>query len=73
MQIDNSSLDLVKASAPIIFVTHGWVSDSNRTWVWDLTDAYLEKGDYNVITVDWSGPAGNLYPSTVDDVRYIGS
>lgn len=72
VQIDDSNLDLVDTSLPVIFITHGWVDDSNDSWVDELTDAYLEKGDVNVITVDWSGPAGEFYPETVGDVKYIG-
>lgn len=72
VQIDYDTLDLIDTSLPIIFITHGWVADSNDSWVPELADAYLDSGDYNVITVDWSGPAGDFYPSTVEDVKYIG-
>lgn len=72
VQIDQETLDYVDSSLPIVFLIHGWVADSNDSWVSDLTDVYLNQGNYNVITVDWSGPAGDFYPSTVQDVKYIG-
>lgn len=71
IQIDDSSLDLVDTSLPIIFIIHGWVAGSNDSWVSELSDAYLKKENCNVINVDWSGPAGNFYPSTVEEVKYI--
>lgn len=67
------NLDYVDLSLPIAFIIHGWEDDSNDTWVEDLTDFYVKKGEYNVITVDWAEPADNpFYLASVEDVRAVG-
>lgn len=69
---NDSSLESVDVSLPIAFIIHGWEDDSNDTWVEDLTDLYVEKGEYNVITVDWAEPADSFYIVSVEDVRAVG-
>lgn len=72
-KIDNENLDKVDTSQPALFLIHGWKGDSNSSWMEELTDILLRKGSVNVVTVDWSGPAGDLYPISVDEVKYIGN
>lgn len=57
VQLTNETLSLVNSSKPTRFLIHGWIAARNTTWFIDATDAYLIKGDYNVIQVDWSEPA----------------
>lgn len=56
-------------SLPINYVLRGC---GNESWVDELTDAYLEKGDYNVIVVDYSGPDGDYNPTKVKEIKKIG-
>lgn len=72
VQLNNNNLDLIDVSLPINFLVHGWSGDSNDSWIYELVDLYLENGDVNVITVDWSGPAGDFYPTSVKEVKEIG-
>lgn len=37
-----------------------------------MTDAFLTQADYNVIQVDWSGPAKSLYPLAARYTRSVG-
>ncbi|XP_071569312.1 pancreatic triacylglycerol lipase [Temnothorax nylanderi] len=47
---------------PTRIVTHGWRGDINpRSACALIRNAYLNVGDYNVILVDWSKAAGNLW------------
>lgn len=41
----------------IKFIVHGWMESANRTYYRGFIDAYLKRGNYNVIGVDWAGPA----------------
>lgn len=63
---------MVDVSLPTVVIIHGWVATSNISWMVDLTDAYLNTSDYNVITVDWS-PIANLdYISAVAEAKNVG-
>ncbi|KAM0728159.1 Lipase member H-B [Formica fusca] len=47
---------------PTCIVTHGWRGDAKPGSACTLIrDAYLSIGDYNIILVDWSKAAGNLW------------
>lgn len=72
VQIFPDSIDSVDVSTPIAFIIHGWEDDSNDTWVEDLTSLYVSKGEYNVITVDWTEPADLFYLVSVIDVKTVG-
>lgn len=71
-ELYDNNLDEVDVSIPTVFITHGWVDTSNDSWVERLTDAYLDKGDYNVITVNWSPIANLSYLVSVADVKLVG-
>ncbi|CAH2068945.1 unnamed protein product, partial [Iphiclides podalirius] len=57
-----------------VMIVHGFMSFSNASWVIDMTRAFLNWGDVNVITVDWSG-GGNTwkYWRAVANTRRVGS
>ncbi|XP_076637268.1 phospholipase A1 VesT1.02-like [Colletes latitarsis] len=38
---------------PTKFVTHGWIQSCKNDACTEVRDAFLQNGDYNVITVDW--------------------
>lgn len=44
----------VDASKDFRFIIHGWIASHNESWVKEITEAYLNAGDFNVIHVDWS-------------------
>ncbi|XP_048506960.1 phospholipase A1 VesT1.02-like [Athalia rosae] len=53
---------------PTRFITHGWRSSQFSDICVVIRDAYLSKGDYNVIVVDWSSIAGSFYISAAPSV-----
>lgn len=59
-------------SKPTIIVTHGYTDNSNLTWIQNITQTYLQKGDYNVITVDWHVPAFLDYATSARNTRPVG-
>lgn len=66
------NLDDVDVSLPFVFIIHGWTSAANDTFVLELADAFLSKGDYNVIAVDWSTHADRLYTESAEYTRDVG-
>jgi len=61
-------------NANYVFLIHGWTSKRENGWYDDLKDAYLSRRDdrYNVIQVDWSGPANELYAVSSINTRDVG-
>ncbi|XP_067625497.1 phospholipase A1-like isoform X2 [Eurosta solidaginis] len=42
------------SNKPTVFIIHGWQSDSSSDMMYDIRDAYLSRGNFNIFTVDWS-------------------
>lgn len=72
VQLTNENLDLVNSSKPIRFLIHGWLAARNTTWYIEATDAYLNKGDYNIIQVDWADPASHEYDFSANCTKPVG-
>lgn len=54
-------------------ITHGWISSDKTEWLQNIRDNYLQRHDYNIITVDWSEIAANpsyVWPAL--STRYVG-
>ncbi|XP_036329916.1 phospholipase A1-like [Rhagoletis pomonella] len=45
---------------PTRIIIHGWISQSRGSFNRDVKNAYLKRGDFNVIVVDWSASATNV-------------
>lgn len=71
-ELYEDNLYIVDISLPTVVIIHGWETTSNNTWVVGLTRTYLLTGDYNIITVDWSPVANQLYPISVLGAREVG-
>ncbi|XP_043464783.1 phospholipase A1-like [Leptopilina heterotoma] len=57
LKVDNEdvlSKSRFDKNRPTVFITHGFMASANGTSVTLVRDAYLNKQDYNVITVNWS-------------------
>ncbi|XP_037825706.1 phospholipase A1 2-like [Lucilia sericata] len=50
----------LNASVPTRIIIHGWMSQSRGSFNRDIKNAYLQKGDFNVIIADWSSHAANI-------------
>lgn len=77
---DSSELKLNKSHFNIerprtIIVCHGWTETGNGydNWMIDLKDALLDKGDFNVILVDWSRGANQEYGQSAGNTRLVGA
>lgn len=71
-ELFDDNLNEIDITLPIVLIIHGWVDNSNDSWVERLTEAYLIQGDSNVITVDWSPIANLSYFVSVADVKLVG-
>lgn len=62
------------ASRRTVFITHGFTDTANTGWSVTMKDAFLLKGDMNVILVDWSkGTKGVNYMKSAANTRVVGA
>ncbi|XP_015587902.1 pancreatic triacylglycerol lipase [Cephus cinctus] len=59
------------ASRPTRIVTHGWKSSKDSDACTVIVDAFLKKDEYNVIVVDWSNTASQLYLVAANSVERV--
>ncbi|XP_017470528.1 PREDICTED: phospholipase A1-like [Rhagoletis zephyria] len=60
-------------SYPTKFIIHGWQSSSDSDLNPQIRDAFLSKGKYNIISVDWSDKSHSLnYASSKSHVPEVG-
>ncbi|XP_031784889.1 lipase member H-A-like isoform X1 [Nasonia vitripennis] len=57
---------------PTVFYLHGYTGSARSRDVLAVVSGYLERGDHNVIAVDWSPIAGKNYPSVVSSAKSVG-
>ncbi|CAH0380980.1 unnamed protein product [Bemisia tabaci] len=56
------------------FMTHGFASNCNTTWIQHLKDNYLKQRDANVFLVDWNKGANLLnYLQVASNTRVVGA
>ncbi|CRK98905.1 CLUMA_CG011978, isoform A [Clunio marinus] len=48
------------SGAPVRFVIHGWNNDHTSAVNTQITSAYLQNGEFNVIVVDWGAGANTI-------------
>jgi pancreatic triacylglycerol lipase len=46
---------------PTVMYVFGWTRDPGDTTTLSITDAYLRRGDYNVLVLDWSDYTVGFY------------
>ncbi|RZC38183.1 Lipase and/or Abhydrolase 6 domain containing protein, partial [Asbolus verrucosus] len=51
----------INAGNPTKMIIHGWINSAEEPWVKKMASLYHQKGDYNVIAVDWSHDANKAY------------
>ncbi|XP_072742663.1 phospholipase A1-like [Anoplolepis gracilipes] len=76
----SESCDNVNTSKPIVFIVHGFISDANSTYTYELAKQMV-KNNYTVFSLDWSNAACKNgipvlklleYPVAVKNTREIG-
>ncbi|XP_049789155.1 lipase member H-like [Schistocerca nitens] len=69
---DASTLGYFSNSRQTRFAIHGWLSNEDHLVA--LRNGWIQGGDYNIIMVDWRGPASNvLYKPAADAVPEVGA
>ncbi|KRT80490.1 hydrolase, partial [Oryctes borbonicus] len=69
---DNILDDTINRTIPTKFVIHGWFENETVEWLNITKDQYLQKGDYNVILVDWSRPASQELSVSAANTKPVG-
>lgn len=64
--------EIQPSSNNIVFITHGWVATGNESTMVDLAQAFVNKGNYTAVTVDWSLLAYELYTVSAGSVPGVG-
>lgn len=72
LQITLENICEINSSKDFRFIIHGWIASHNESWVAELTEAYLEAGDYNVIHVDWSPLSAQTADIAVANANDVG-
>lgn len=60
-------------SYPVIMIVHGWTDAGNASWIQNLTNAYFEHGDYNIISVNWQKPGDKNYAVSAKNTKEVGA
>ncbi|XP_052738838.1 pancreatic lipase-related protein 2 [Bicyclus anynana] len=60
------------ANAPTVVSVHGWWGNADTSNNVVIRNAFLEKGDYNVIVMDWSQLAAQDYVTAVAGIPAVG-
>ncbi|XP_058130740.1 lipase member H-like [Anopheles ziemanni] len=58
------------AAHPTRFTIHGWSNDGSHFMNADIRDAFLQQGDFNIITVDWG--VGAIDPNYIAARNLVG-
>lgn len=62
----------VNTEMPTKIIIHGWLDNISRVWPNKLTNAYLNKGDYQIILLDWNDYAFTTYSDAANNAKQIG-
>lgn len=49
----------------IVLYLHGYIETTSSPTVLKIVDAYIKRGTYNILILDWSTLADGLYPTAV--------
>ncbi|XP_015108334.1 pancreatic triacylglycerol lipase isoform X2 [Diachasma alloeum] len=63
-------MDINKNTAVFI---HGFTQSINSNSVATIVEAYLKRGDHNIVAVDWSELAGGNYMQVISQVEEVGA
>lgn len=71
-QITANNFDTIDASKIFHIIIHGWISSHDTEIFKNMTDAYLEQDDCNVILVDWREPAAEAVYVSANNTKGVG-
>ena len=73
MDINGIRSTTYNSAHPTRFIIHGWNNDQNAAVNKLITEAYLTRGDFNVIVVDWGAGANTVnYISARNRINEVG-
>lgn len=62
----------IDLSKPIVFITHGWTDNVNKSWVQETATNVIKYQDSNVCAVDWNHLAKyRYYVSAIENVPMV--
>lgn len=62
----------IKSNLPTKFFIHGWNSNLDNNWYNAFRNEYFDKGEYNIIYVDWFIPGSKDYSTSAANVKPVG-
>lgn len=71
--LNDTNIHLINKSKEFKYIIHGWKGSYTGKYMVLLKDAYLQRGDYNVVQVDWSNLSDQLYPTAVENTVSVGN
>lgn len=72
LQLNTENLCGIDRSKDFRFIIHGWIASHNESWVAEMTEAFLEADDLNVVQVDWSPLASQIADLAVEHANSAG-
>ncbi|XP_034230619.1 lipase member H-like [Thrips palmi] len=70
-QVDDL-LNLIDVQKPTVFYAHGYTETPSGDSVHGITTAFIQRGQHNVVLVDWSKYDGAPYTSALENVPGVG-
>lgn len=52
---------------------HGWNESPGEASCQHVVSAYLERGGYNIIAVNWESMASKIYPTAMMSISHLGA
>lgn len=68
----SANLSPIDPRNEVKFIIHGWMESANRTYMRAIENAYIQRGNYNIIGVDWQRPALNEYSISARNTKTVG-
>ncbi|XP_059170483.1 lipase member I-like [Physella acuta] len=72
--VRQETADVFNPALKTVFIIHGYFEHGNISWILNMVNELRNKGDLNVVVVDWSGGASSLiYHQSVANTRVVGA
>lgn len=63
----------INPNLPFKFIIHGWIDWGNNSWIQNLSYAFLDLDNYNIIAVNWHNLAQENYLAAAQATRGVGN
>lgn len=72
IKITKTNIQPVMPNKSVVIIIHGYTDYVSLPWIQEAVKVLLQKDNYNVIAVDWSGPAFKEYTRSARNTRAVG-